>query len=145
MLTVATGELPCKGLAAGSLSYIKCADIPVIVLTDPTAKGGCVVIVPYHSLRAYTKKAQTKITWNLIGDDGYKFDTKGVSFTNAPSTFTDIGLGPQDRQYTWEVAQNAPAPTSPPTGYDHVVSVKGLNATHDLCESGDPTVINDPS
>lgn len=139
MLTIQTGDLLCKGQGAGSLPYISCTEVPVIVLRDDTAKNGCSVIVPYRRLIVYTKREVTPVTWKLIAEDVYVFyDVDGVAIPTAPANiYKKDGANAKGREFTWTIAKDAKKYV-----LDHVVNVKGPKGP---CDQGDPTVINDPN
>lgn len=134
-LTVPEGKLPCKG-PTGSNNFIKCTDIPVIVLLK--SDGGCIVQVPYHELVVHSKKKETKVTWNLIGSDNYAFATDGIVISNPGTTFKrETPNSP--RQFSWSVIIDAPAASS-----NHVANV--IDSTNGrACEPGDPTITNEPT
>jgi hypothetical protein len=136
ILTVAEGQFHCKG-PTGSSNYVKCTDIPVIVLLTP--EGGCIVHVPYHELVVHSKKAETKVTWNLIAPSDYKFtQANGIELANPGNTFNRDGPTSLRTKYSWTVVAKAPAATT-----NHVANVVDPNGN--ACAPGDPAITNDPS
>ena len=109
-LTVPEGEFHCKGpTGTGSLKFVKCTDIPVIVLLKPGGTG-CIVHVPYHDLVVHSKKAETRITWNLIAPNDYKFSqANGIEFRAPGLVFQRVGPTSGDTKYSWKVVANAAA------------------------------------
>ena len=135
-LTLAEGVFHCKGPGGGN-NYVKCTDIPVIVLLKTT--GGCIVHVPYSELVVHSKRTETPVTWYLIAPDKYKFDqSNGVDLTDPGNTFNRGMPNPQLTKYSWKVVAN-----SLPASTDHKISVRDPDGIP--CEQGDPTITNDPS
>ena len=136
VLTVTEGEFHCKG-PTGNNNFVKCTDIPVIVLLKST--GGCIVHVPYHDLVAHSKKVETLLTWNLIAPTNYKFHaTKGIEIPNPGTTFKEVGINAQGTKYSWKVIANAAALST-----NHIANA--VDPSGNSCEQGDPTITNDPT
>lgn len=137
------GIFHCAGPGFKSADdYPSCNGVPVMVLIKPS--GGCVSFLPYAELHVHTGRARTRVTWEIVGPGGYKFDpTEGIklmkrnpaSHPHAPGDIYD-GNTHMGRKYRWDVKPNVPNQKP----FDHDARVVDMNGAP--CEPIDPIIIN---
>lgn len=124
------------GAAAQHPNYLKCIEIPVVVLDTGS---GCASLLPYNELQVHVgpNKPSTDIVWNLVGPKGYTFDVNdGISFLNPGTTYVRVGPSAGDTKYRWRVESGA----TPGYVGHHQALVRSSSGTP--CTPIDPRAIN---
>lgn len=147
-LAITQGELHCQD-KNHKRGYPSCTEIPVIVLEVPITNanpGGCIVVVPYQTLKVHYGKGSTAdVTWKLFAPDKYKFFDQymgksvfGVSLDTPGAVWKRKSQG-RPKDYTWSVTTDTEQ-SSP-----HTIYVGWTNPDKEdfECEKFDPVIIND--